>query len=121
MIKFNTMTDSNTRYILDHNDIESSIINATENVLVVFTQTWCSDWKDMNQELIDSKEANEIDINVYTLEYNRSLLFEPFREFKENIWNSHLIPYLRFYKNGVLLWETNHLPFTDIVTRFNVE
>lgn len=121
MIKFNTMNDTHIRYILDNKDIEVDIINSFENVLVVFTQTWCSDWKDMDKDLMENHATDEIDINVYTLEYNKSLLFEPFREFKENVWNSHLIPYLRYYKNGVLLWETNHLPFTDIVNRFNTD
>ena len=118
MINFEAMNDSNLRYILDNDDIEDAIINSAENVMVVFTQHWCTDWKHMDKELMENYQTDEVDINVYTSIYNQSLLFEPFREFKENVWNSHSIPYMRYYKKGVLIWETGHLSFTDIVSRF---
>jgi len=118
MINFNTMNDSNIRYILEHEEIEDAIINSAENVLIVFTEHWCPDWKDMDKDLMDNHKTDELDIEAYTAIYNRSLLFEPFREFKESVWNSHFVPYIRFYKNGVILWETGHLSFSDIVSRF---
>lgn len=120
MIKFNTVNDSNLRYILDHKNIEDDIIKSSENILVVFTQDWCPNWKNLNDELLNNKETTEIDIDLYTAIYNKSKLFEDFKSFKEDFWLSHLIPYLRYYKNGELLWETNHLSFDDIARRFNV-
>ena len=118
MINFETMNDSNLRYILDHDDIENAIINSDENVMVVFTEDWNSDWKDMDKDLMDNQKTEEVDINVYIATYNQNLLFEPFREFKENVWNSHSVPYIRYYKKGELIWETGDLFFSDVVSRF---
>lgn len=121
MINFNTMNDSNIRYILEHEEIENAIVNSALNVMVVFTEHWSPDWQDMDKDLMNNQRTEQVDINVYTATYNRGFLFDPFREFKENVWNSHFVPYIRFYKNGAILWETGHLAFRDVVTRFTFD
>ena len=38
--------------------------------------------------------------------------------FKENTWKNELIPYLRYYKKGEFIKDTNHLPFQRLIKTF---
>ncbi|MDF2988033.1 MAG: hypothetical protein K0R50_3543 [Eubacterium sp.] len=92
---------------IEKGDFEGSLLTTNDKVVIVLTQDWCPQWHDMKGWIYRIDIDQEID--VYELEYNRTDYFDDFRNFKENVWNNHTIPYLRFYRNGILYKETNYI------------
>lgn len=75
------------------------------------TQDWCSEWKAM-QQWIDTLEEHS-DLDIYELIYNRVDYFKDFLTLKEKTWNNDLIPYVRYYSQGVLIHESNYVTRED--------
>ncbi|MEI0602686.1 hypothetical protein R4K55_00565 [Brachyspira alvinipulli] len=118
MITFKDIDEKEMQYIIDNNEVSDNIKKASENVLAIFTQDWCGDWKGLERELKANEEKSPIDITIFICMYNQSPLYEPFMNFKETVWNNGLIPYLRYYKNGSFVKDTNHLPFQRLIKAF---
>ncbi len=118
MIHIHTINDTDMQNIIDNKDIPDSIKNKSENVIAIFTQDWCGDWHRVQNELEKNKDINDIDIDVFICVYNQSALHEPFMNFKESVWNNDLIPYLRFYKNGNFIKDSNIIAFFKILEIF---
>lgn len=118
MLTFNKIDDKEMQNIIDTKEVSDNIKNASENVLAIFTQDWCGDWKGLERELKANEEKSPVDITIFICLYNESPLYESFMNFKENIWNNELIPYLRYYKKGELLKDGNHLPFQRLIKVF---
>ena len=119
MITFKTIDDNEMKYIMENKEVSNDIKNTSEKVLAIFTQDWCGDWKGLNRELNANEQNSDIDLTVFICTYNESSLYEDFMNFKENEWKNELIPYLRYYKNGSFIKDTNHLPFQRIMNVFN--
>ena len=51
----------------------------------------------------------DFDVDIYYLEYNKASYCRAFLGFKENILKNSLVPYLRFYRKGVLTKDTNYI------------
>ena len=118
MITFKTIDDREMQNIIDTKEVSDDIKKSAENVLVVCTQDWCGDWKSLERELKSNEDKSHIDITIYICMYNQSSLYESFMNFKENVWNNDLIPYLRYYKNGSFIKDSNHLPFQRLIKVF---
>lgn len=118
MITFKTIDDNEMKYIMENKEISNDIKNTSEKVLAIFTQDWCGDWKGLNRELVANEQNNDVDLTVFICKYNESPLYEEFMSFKEKEWKNDLIPYLRYYKNGNFIKDTNHLPFQRIMNVF---
>lgn len=93
-------------HLLAHQEFSSSVLLSGEKVAVVLTQDWCPQWKDMESYL----PGFEDQVKVHYLEYNRHQDFERIMGFKEDVLGNDQVPYLRFYKNGKLIAETNWIP-----------
>ena len=119
MITFKTIDDNEMKYIMENKEVSNDIKNTSEKVLAIFTQDWCGDWKGLNIELVANEQNNDVDLTVFICKYNESPLYEEFMNFKEKEWKNELIPYLRYYKNGSFIKDTNHLPFQRIMNVFN--
>lgn len=118
MLTFKKIDDKEMQNIIDTKEVSDNIKNASENVLAIFTQDWCGDWKGLERELKANEEKSPVDITIFICLYNESHLYESFMNFKENTWNNELIPYLRYYKKGELLKDGNHLPFQRLIKVF---
>jgi len=97
-------------------EFESNILSSKNRVVIILTQDWCPQWTNM-KSWIYGLEMDE-DIEIYELEYNKVDYFYDFMRFKEKHWNNYNVPYLRFYKNGILTNETNYISekeFLDII------
>jgi hypothetical protein len=81
------------------------IICSAETVAVILTQNWCPQWRAMKQFAADITGAE-----VYYLEYDKTDIFDAFREFKEQVLGNDLIPYVRYYFKGTLIAESNAVP-----------
>ncbi len=107
MINKKTIQREQVMKAIENGELESSVLTSKDKVVVILTQDWCPQWHDM-KGWIYRLDVDE-DIDVYELEYNKADYFDDFRSFKEDVWNNHSIPYLRFYRNGVLYRESNYI------------
>lgn len=81
------------------------ILNAATSVVVVLTQGWCPQWMMMKLWLDDA--AGEA--AVFHLEYDKEEFFEPFMAWKEDYLGNRSVPYLRYYRDGVLTGQSNYV------------
>jgi hypothetical protein len=98
-------------------EFESEVIKSKGKVVLIMTQDWCPQWHDLRSWVYNVDSYNDIDI--YELEYNKVDYGEELQNLKENQWDNSNLPYLRFYKNGKLVKETNYISkqeFIKIVT-----
>ena len=85
-------------------DVPESIRAADERVAVVFTQSWCPDWYVMRRYLDGPDEPG---LTVFYVEYDRQPFFHDMLELKENVFANAEIPYVRYYRGGALVAESN--------------
>jgi len=98
---------------IENGEFENSIIASKNSVVIILTQDWCPQWMDMKSWIYDLKI--DTDVDIYELEYNTTDYSEDFMKFKENNLGNHYVPYLRFYKQGVLANETNYIDKTQFI------
>ncbi|MHB8061018.1 MAG: hypothetical protein ACYDG2_00065 [Ruminiclostridium sp.] len=97
-------------------EFEREVVCSKSRVVIVLTQDWCPQWENMKSWIYGLNIDQKVD--VYELEYNKVDYFDDFMSFKEEQWGNENIPYLRFYKDGVLIEETNFIDeerFVDII------
>lgn len=104
----NELTREQALYAIKHGELESSVLTSSDVVIVLMTQDWCPQWRDMSRWVYGLETST--DIQIYTLIYNKVDYSTDFMGFKENVWCNDQIPYIRFYKAGRLVKETNYIP-----------
>jgi len=107
MINRKLIQDDQAKHAIANGEFESNIISSKSRVIIILTQDWCPQWMNM-KSWIYGLEIDE-DVEVYEFEYNKVDYFNEFMSFKEEQWGNENIPYLRFYKDGVLIEETNFI------------
>ncbi len=90
--------------------------NASERVLVVLTQSWCPQWFSMKMWL----PSLCADITVYVLVYDRHSRFKDILKCKEEKLGNSSIPYLRYYRNGMLVFESNYVSAGSVRDVFGI-
>lgn len=105
MIRRHEVSKDQAMHAISNGEFGSDILDK-ENVIVIMTQDWCSQWIDMKSWIYGLE--TDMDIDIYELVYNKTDYGKSFMEFKERVLGNSLIPYLRIYKNGRLAGETNY-------------
>ena len=108
MVYQKQLTESDAREAIETGEFPQSVRESSENVAIVLTQDWCHQWSDMKAWL-DGEPTPEIDLDVYQLEYNRVPYGDEFMRFKESVLRNSLVPYVRYYRNGVLVGQSNYV------------
>ncbi len=107
------LNDDEVRRVMREAELPDDLRRAASRVAAVFTQDWCPDWfvvQRMLRKLAERGTSTDTGrAVVYTFAYNKSDLFQEFRRFKEDGWGSYLIPYIRYYRDGQLVAETNRV------------
>jgi hypothetical protein len=80
---------------------------AAPAVAIVLTQSWCPQWGWMRSYL-ETLPADP-DLAVFWVEYDLEDFFEPFMAFKEEVFGNREVPYVRYYREGKLLRESNFI------------
>jgi hypothetical protein len=95
--------------LLQTGDFDKNLTNSAPVVVVILAQSWCGDWQAMQHWLprLDTS-------NFYNFVYDQCELFDEIVAFKENSFKNNEIPYLRYYKNGVLVDESNYIKQKDL-------
>ncbi|MCX7747954.1 MAG: hypothetical protein N2645_13855 [Clostridia bacterium] len=107
MVNRIVLTKEQAMYALNHGEFDSSVIASKGIVIVIMTQDWCPQWGDMRRWIYNMSVEAEIDI--YELIYNKVDYSREFMRFKETTFKNDQIPYLRYYKDGKLMKETNYV------------
>lgn len=116
MISRNSIQKEQALAAIENGEFEKSIIASKSSVVIILTQDWCPQWLDMKSWIYDLEIDSDVDL--YELEYNTTDYAEDFMKFKENNFGNDYVPYLRFYKQGILVKETNYIgkqEFIDII------
>jgi hypothetical protein len=85
----------------------AGIRGAAPAVAVVLTQSWCPQWTWMRSYL--EKLGDEPGREVFWVEYDVEEFSEPFMAFKEDVFRNREIPYVRYYRDGRLVRESNFM------------
>jgi hypothetical protein len=92
----------------------SSDVTASNNkVALVMTQDWCSEWMGMKRWMDSMGDIKGLDI--YELIYNTVDYYNAFLQLKEKSWKNDLIPYIRYYADGVLIHQSNYVNKEDFL------
>lgn len=119
MITRRTVTESQAEHVIRNGDFDNDVLSSAPAVAIVLTQSWCPQWTFMSRSLDALGNGPEdLDLALYTYEYDRSPLFREFMSFKEKSWGNYEVPYVRLYKNGELIQESNFLPPGRIIAAF---
>lgn len=87
-------------------DMPETIRTASERVAVILTQSWCPDWFVMRHYL---ESMDEPGLTIFYLEYDRQSFFREAMAFKEGVFGNYQIPYVRYYRDGEFVAESNRV------------
>ncbi len=110
------LSDSQAMFAIENRELPDEIRNSNKCVAVVLSQSWCPQWIAMKGYLKKVAEQNP-EIDIFVLEYNRKHYFAEFMSMKEIYWNNFEIPYIRFYRKGNLVNESNFISRSDFVLK----
>jgi len=88
-------------------EFSPGILASAPAVAIILTQSWCPQWMWMKTYLGSFKDDQ--DIAICTIEYDKESFFEDFMAFKENTFGNDQVPYLRYYRDGKLIHESNYI------------
>ena len=101
-----TLTQDQLDALLREGEFPESVRRAAPKVVVIMTQDWCSQWADMAAYLRDFAD----EAAIFTVEYNLLPDFARIMSFKEIVFKNANVPYVRFYRDGTLVHQSNWLP-----------
>lgn len=121
MLKRAHLSEEQARVAMENGEFGEDVRTADENVAVVLTQGWCPQWASMNVWIGFMKRRGnprDFDLTVLEFVYDKVDFFAEFMSFKENHWGNYQIPYVRYYRNGELVGESNYTTSKDFFGRF---
>lgn len=101
------LTESQIRHTINEGDFPPEILSSHPRVAVIMSQDWCPQWTYLQQYFHNIEDP---DLGVYVTLYNQEPFYEEFMRFKEEIFKNYQIPYIRYYREGVLQAESNFIP-----------
>jgi len=101
------LTEKECRTAIASGDFDPAIKASSPVAAIILTQSWCPQWTWMKRYIEDlAKEAGS---DIYWIEYDREPFFDEFLEFKEETFGNDQVPYVRYYRNGALVHESNYI------------
>jgi len=104
---FRKLTGPECEAAIATGEFASNIRGSALRTAIVLSQSWCPQWLWMRSYL--EGLALEPGIDIYWLEYDREPFFDSFIDFKENVLGNALIPYVRYYSQGLLVQSSNYI------------
>jgi hypothetical protein len=93
--------------MMEAGELAGSVLGVAERVAVVLTQSWCPQWEWMRSYLEAMPPAG--DREIFWVEYDLEDFFEPFLRFKEETLGNDQVPYVRYYRRGELVSQSNFI------------
>lgn len=122
MLKRSQLSRDDAISAIENGEFPETLLSAGDRVAVVMTQDWCPQWTAMESWISGMEkesESGDEDIFIFEFVYNRSDLFDRFLALKEDRWRNRLIPYVRYYMNGILVDESNYISANEFARRFS--
>ena len=115
------LTEAECRAAMETGDFDASLVSGPA-AAIILTQSWCPQWTAMKAYL-PKVEAALGDIKIHYVEYDRepweNLNNEAFMTFKENTYDNRQIPYVRYYRNGVFIRDSNYISLDGFISRLS--
>ena len=121
MIEVENIPEESVQNLLQRGEFDSEIRESAVYTAVVLTQSWCPQWTMLQrgfERLAEKGEPEEARLKVWTLEYDRHPDFETIRRFKEEQFGNREVPYIRYYRNGNFLGDSNFVSWKKLLSRF---
>ncbi len=106
-MKIQKLTPEQLLQTIQNGEFDTQLLCAKEYTVVLMSQSWCPQFL-MVRRMIEKLPEME-SVQVLETVYDKDPAGKEFMTFKEAVFQNHLIPYLRFYKNGALRKETNYI------------
>jgi hypothetical protein len=103
------LAESDCRAAIAAGDFDPAVRAAAPLVAVVLTQSWCPQWSFMRGYLAQAAAEAGDRARIFFVEYDREPFYEDFMTFKEDGFGNREIPYVRYYRDGVLSAESNFI------------
>jgi hypothetical protein len=101
------LTKSECLALMVDREFAPSLTGAAEAVAIVLTQSWCPQWSWMRTYLAElPADAGR---EIYWVEYDLEDFFESFMNFKEGSFGNDQVPYVRYYRGGKFVAESNYI------------
>lgn len=134
------MSDDDVRYVIEHREFATEIRTTAPHTAIVLTQSWCHQWHAMRAWMghampartghampartghampARTKGGEKSGVTIWYYEYDTTDLFDPFREFKEHHWQNDQVPYVRYYRDGVCVQQSNYCSEADFYRSFD--
>jgi hypothetical protein len=84
---------------------------------IILTQSWCPQWTAMHAYL---EKADRNGLDILYIEYDKLSWFEGFMTFKEQTFKNREIPYVRYYKDGKCIAQSNFVTLEGFLHRAGV-
>lgn len=121
MIERRSISTEQAREAMSSGDFGPEITAAGPRVAVILTQSWCPQWPAMEKwmrALIREDKPAEHDIIIFEFVYDKSDISKEFTRFKEQTLGNALIPYVRYYREGNLMDQSNYVGSRDFLEKF---
>jgi hypothetical protein len=115
------ITPAQAEWAMRNGEFDDAVRGAARNVAVLMSQDWCGQWADMDRyldRLAGNPQAREPDLVVFQLLYNRLDSFEEFLHFKERVLGNDQIPYVRYYREGRFIGQSNYVSELQFLSFF---
>jgi hypothetical protein len=114
------LTEEECRFAMAEGEFSPVLIGSAPAVAVILTQSWCPQWAAMYGYLpaLEKKASRG---RIFYTEYDREPWFDDFMAFKEDIFGNREIPYVRYYRGGQYLRDSNYIAFEGFLSRWGIE
>jgi hypothetical protein len=114
MVTLKAISEGQALDCMKHGEFGKEIIASNSCVAIVLTQGWCPQWSSLQHTI---EQLNEPRLDVWMFVYDHASIFEEFLEFKEGVFGNDEIPYVRYYRGGRLVGESNAVSKQEFVER----
>lgn len=126
MITRRQITREEAEQAMAQGEFGQALLTSAPNLAVILTQDWCGQWTMMDRYLRElaarpapvQLSENVPEICVAVLLYNRVPYFQDFLRLKERVWGNAQIPYVRYYRHGRLVAQSNYVSAETFLSHF---
>ncbi len=117
MVEATKLSSGQCAQAMARNEFGDDVRKAAERVAVILTQAWCPQWPMMRSWL--GAALAEAGAKAFYVEYDNEPFFERFMTWKEDVLGNRSVPYVRYYRDGVLVAESNYTSKNAFVAHFS--
>lgn len=109
------LKDEDLHFAMKNGEFAPEIRNKAQTSIVILTQGWCSQWQSLLSAI--QKTESISNVPIFFVEYDKISFFESFMEFKETHFSNNSVPYVRYYRDGKLINESNYVSIEAFIRK----